>query len=162
MIVAALPCPPLGVTGTLEQHGCDVVFTSHGFMMHVLLHTAYKCHTDVRTRHSEVMREAESALFAEIDTLQMPLYPPDAYIAFCRYMRNVLLASPWVHADIRFVPLESICVGDEVHKATCDHTRAHDVLYGDHGHTISYETKDYTWLVARYAYRIRNGACDGC
>lgn len=161
MIVAALPCPPLGMTGTREEYGTDITFTSHAFMMNVLLHTAYKCNADVQARHTDMMRDAERKLLVEIDSLQLPLYPPDAYAAFCCYMRGILHASPWVHADTRFTPLEHVCRGDVVHRSTCDHARAHDVLYGERGRS-DYENKDYMCLVACYAYRIHNDVHSGC
>ena len=133
------------------------MFTSHVFLMNVLLHTAYKCCEDVRARHTAMMYEAHHELLRAVDALQLPLYPPEAYTVFCDYMRKVLLASPWVHADIRFVPLDHVSRGDSVHRVTCGHARAHDVLFGGAGDHSGrdYDGKDYANLVALYAYRIR-------
>jgi len=159
MIVSSVPCPPLPMVGTWEGSGGASCFSSHSLLQQVLAHASDRCSPETQRKFTEGMSESEKALFRSLDNLQTPLCAHKVYECFCVYMRSLLLASPYVHKDIRFFPLEHPCRGDHIHSVTCDHARAQDVLFSDSfkGRSISpssYHLSSYTDIVSHYAQRI--------
>lgn len=157
MVVSGVPCPPLPTVGQHEASGNEAMFPSHTLLRNVLIHMAYNSNDDVKSQHFQEMNDAQDKLNTAMDNLSLPLYPPEAYGIFCEYMRRVMRSSPLTCNDLRFYPLHHVCIGDTLHRTTCDHAHAHDIHYGlcrFNEHTPSYEITPYPHLVAHYAYRI--------
>ena len=157
--VAAMPCPPLPVLVTGADSQEEKAFPSHTIMKSILHRMSQRTDDSEKIDYTVRLKAIAETLFATIDTQGEHITTQQAYEAFCTYMRQVLLASRPVHPDIRFLPLEHTCKGDTMHKATCDHMRAQDFLFGEQDpcSIVLYEEMEYSDLVVLYTQRILSG-----
>eukprot|EP00961_Rhodomonas_salina_P291945 3932480-Rhodomonas_salina.1 len=157
IVVAALPCPPLPMVGELGTRAGEHMFDSHSLLRAVMLDIAYASSPDQQDAHQQAMAQAEQECISSLDELELPLWPPHAYAAFCRYVRALLASSRTIGRDVRMLPLDHVCRSDVVHQRACDHAAAHRVMYGpaawDDG-SSSFSSHSYTALVAHYAYSV--------
>ena len=153
-VVAAIPCPPLPIVVFGADSNDQRAFPSHSIVKSVFHNMSKHSSMMAKTRHRVALAMAEQTLFKSIDKLGDSITNEEAYGVFRTYMYDILLASPCVHPDIRFFPLEYTSKGDIIHQSVCDHAKAQDLLYNNTVPITAYSEMEYPDLILMYAKRI--------
>lgn len=124
MILVCLPYPPLPTLfSRVSGEGDPVLQTSHDLIARLLRDAAQRCtHEENKARQ----RKQQTVLtrFMKRLATQDSEAPVALYGLYCQYTRDHIatyLPEGAPPPDLRFLPLESTCKGDKVHKAMCDY-----------------------------------------